>query len=308
MSTCAAHVSADGQGWPGELGIFDDSLLPGLEKLASALRQTGTTSIVQIFHGGARADAKVTGTRPVSASEIEGDPAAPRAATADDIKRFINDFKDAAMRASRAGFDGIELHGAHGYLLSQFLSNTMNRRDDEYGGSFENRARLLRDVTRSVRAAVPASFVVGVRISPEDFGQAKGLDLDESLTLSKWLVDDGIDFLHISLWDCSINTKKRPDAHPIPLFREVCPSDVPLFVAGKIWTRGEAEALLAKGADVVSLGRSGITNPDWPQRAADPNWAPIRPPLKPEELRARGLSDTFVKYLKNFRGFVQDET
>ncbi|MDC0749273.1 NADH:flavin oxidoreductase [Polyangium mundeleinium] len=308
VATCAAHVTLDGQGWPGELGIYDDKLLPGLTRLAAALRERGTVSIVQIFHGGARADASVTGTRPWSASEIEGDPANPRAATPEDIQRVIAAFRDAAVRAHRAGFDGVQLHGAHGYLLGQFLSATGNKRDDAYGGSFENRARLLREATRAVRAAVPASFLVGVRISPEDWGQAKGLDLDESLTLTGWLGDDGIDFLGVSLWDSFANTKKRPAEHPIPLFRRALPANVPLFVAGKIWTRAEAESLLALGADGVSLARAGILNPDWPLRTRDAAWEPRRPPMSAEDLLERGLSPKFVDYMRRWKGFVADET
>ena len=306
VATCAAHVTKDGQGWPGELGIFDDTLLPGLTRLATMLRAHDAVSIVQIFHGGARADATVTGSRPFSASEIEGDPANPRAATLEDIERVIAAFRDAAVRAHHAGFDGIQLHGAHGYLLGQFLSATGNKRDDAYGGSFENRARLLRETTRAVRAAVPASFLVGVRLSPEDWGNAKGLDLDETLTLARWLADDGIDFLGVSLWDSFAHTKKRPDEHPIPLFRRALPEDVPLFVAGKIWTRAEAEALLAKGADGVSLARSAILNPDWPLRARDAAWEPRRPPMSAEELVERGLSPKFVEYMRRWRGFVTD--
>jgi 2,4-dienoyl-CoA reductase-like NADH-dependent reductase (Old Yellow Enzyme family) len=306
VATCAAHVTTDGQAWAGELGIFDDALLPGLTRLASALRGAGALSMVQLFHGGARTDAKLTGGRPWSASEIPGDAGEPRAATAADIARVIAAFRDAAVRAHRAGFDGIELHGAHGYLLCQFLS-ALNVRTDGWGGaSFAARARLLREVTRAVRAAVPASFLVGVRISPEDFGNARGLDLDESLTLAGWLADDGIDFLHLSLWTAANNTKKRPDAHPVPLFRRACPAGVALFVAGKVWTRAEADALLERGADVVALGRSAIANPDWPARAADPGWEPRRPPLTPAELVERGLSAPFAQYMRNWKGFVTE--
>ena len=295
----------DGQGWEGELGIYDDKLLPGLTRLATSLRERGTVSMVQIFHGGARADARLTGARPWSASEMPEDPSNPRAATSEDIERAIAAFRDAAVRAHRAGFDGVELHGAHGYLLGQFLSATGNKRDDAYGGSLENRARLLREATRAVRAAVPASFIVGVRISPEDMAQSKGLDLDENLTLSGWLAEDGIDFLHVSLWDSFANTKKRPDEHPIPLFRRALPEGIPLLVAGKIWTRAEAESLLERGADAVALGRSAILNPDWPHAARDAAWEPKRPPMAPEDLRARGLSEGFVRYLGRFKGLVQ---
>lgn len=304
IETCASHVTKDGQGWKGELGIFDDALLPGLTRLAKTLTDAGSLNLVQIFHGGARADAKVMGHMPWSAS-TEGETV--REATIDDIERVIAAFRDAAVRAHKAGFDGVELHGAHGYLLGQFLSTVQNRRTDEWGGSLENRARLMREVTRQTRAAVPSSFIVGMRISPEDFGQTKGVDLDENLELAKWLCDDGIDFLHVSLWDSFANTKKRPEEHAISLFRRVCPSDVPIVVAGSIWTRAQGEELLARGADAIALGRSAITNPDWPLRIADPEWQPKRPPVTRQELRDRGLSDTFVTYLKRFRGLVAEE-
>jgi 2,4-dienoyl-CoA reductase-like NADH-dependent reductase (Old Yellow Enzyme family) len=306
IETCAAHVAKDGQGWTGELGIFDDAHLPGLTRLAGALRERGVTSIVQIFHGGARADAKLTGERPWSAVELPGDPNAPRAATVGDIERVIAQFRDAAVRAHEAGFDGVELHGAHGYLLCQFLS-ALNTRSDGWGGDLAGRARLLREVTRAVRAAVPASFVLGVRISPEDWGNAKGLDLDENLQLARWLCEDGIDFLHISLWTAQNNTKKRPDEHPVALFREACPREVPIFVAGKVWTRAEAEELLGKGADVIALGRSAIANPEWPKlAAADAGWEPRRPPLTVKELVERGLSERFAGYMRIWKGFVAD--
>src|SRR6185503_1270929 len=139
-----------------------------------------------------------------------------------------------------AGFHGVELHGAHGYLLSQFLSATLNRRTDEWGGSLEGRARLFREVLRCVRAAVPAGFLVGFRISPEDYGNAQGLDLDESLQVTRWLCEDGADFVHVSLWDWRKNSKKRPEEHAVRAVRAVVPGDVPIVAAGGIWTREDA--------------------------------------------------------------------
>ncbi len=301
ITTCASHVAKDGQGWAGELGIFDDALLPGLRTLTSAMHDRGALTFAQIFHGGLRADATLTGERTWSANESEG---GPRAATEQDLERVISQFADASARAHAAGMDGVEIHGAHGYLLTQFLSATENTRTDRWGGSLENRARLMREVTRGVRARVPSSFVVGVRISPEDFGNAKGLDLDENLTLARWLADDGIDFLHLSLWDAFKTSVKRPESHVVPLFREVVPSDVRLFVAGKIWTRGDAERLLELGADFVALGRSAIANPDWAHRISEPGWEPKRPPLTEKELLDRALSPGFVEYMRRWKGFV----
>jgi len=300
VMTCAAHVAKDGQGWPGELGVFDDGLLPGLTRLASALRQSGATSIVQIFHGGLRADPKLIGTVPWSASEGDG----VRAATADDIARVVDQFAAAAIRARQAGFDGVEIHGAHGYLFTQFLSTTQNRRGDAWGGPLENRARLLRETMRSVRVRVGPSFTVGVRLSPEDFGNARGLDLDESVQTARWLAEDGADYIHLSLWQSLVNTAKHPDVHAIPLFRRVLPPDVRILAAGAVWTREEAEEVLAKGADAVVLGRSAILNADWPLRAVDPQWNPRRPPVTIESLQASGLSPTFAEYMRRFKDFV----
>jgi 2,4-dienoyl-CoA reductase-like NADH-dependent reductase (Old Yellow Enzyme family) len=153
---------------------------------------------------------------------------------------------------------------------------------------------------------VPDRFLVGVRLSPEDYGFARGIDLDDSIATAKALCDDGIDFLHLSLWDASKATKKRPEAHAVPLFRAAIAADVRILAAGSIWTRAEAEELAARGADMVALGRAAIANPDWPARATDPTWSPKRPPLTRAELRDRGLSDRFVDYMKRWKGFVDE--
>ncbi len=305
VATCAAHVAPDGQAWEGELGVYDDALLPGLTRLATSIREREAVSLVQIFHGGARASEELIGARPWSAVEMPDDPAKPRAASTEEVEGVVEQFKNAAIRSHKAGFSGVELHGAHGYLLCQFLG-AQNTRSDGYGGDFAGRSRLIREVTRAIRAAVPKQFVVGARISPEDWGNAKGLDLDESVELARGLVDDGIDFLHLSLWSAQNNTKKRPDGHPLTLFRAAVPADLPLFVAGKIWTREDAESLLELGADVVSLGRSAIANPDWPRRILDAQWAPKRPPLTIAELKDRGLSEKFAGYMRQWKGFVAD--
>jgi 2,4-dienoyl-CoA reductase-like NADH-dependent reductase (Old Yellow Enzyme family) len=302
VMTCAAHVAKDGQGWPGELGIFDDALLPGLTTLASALRERGAVSMVQIFHGGLRADPSVSGSIPWSASAADG----VREATPDDLARVVDRFAAAAGRAKSAGFDGVELHGAHGYLFTQFLSAEQNRRTDAWGGPLENRARLLRDALRAVRAQVGPSFTVGVRLSPENFGNARGLDLDESVQTARWLAEDGADFIHLSLWRALEPTAKRPSEHALPIFRAALPGDVRIIAAGALWTRDDADQVLALGADGVALGRSAIVNRDWPRRALAGDWQPRRPPVTIEELRAEGLSEPFATYMRSWKGFVQE--
>jgi 2,4-dienoyl-CoA reductase-like NADH-dependent reductase (Old Yellow Enzyme family) len=218
----------------------------------------------------------------------------------------IDHFAAAAARAETAGFDGIELHGAHGYLLSQFLSRTMNPRTDGWGGDLPGRARLIREVTRAVRARTSSRFVVGVRLSLEDWGQARGLDLDDSLAIAGWLADDGVDFIHASLWDAARNTAKRPDHHPVPLLRTALPADVAVIACGKLWSRADADRVLSSGADLIALGRAAILNPDWPRLAMTPGWEPVRPPVTRAQLIERAVSPLFATYLTKWRGFVAE--
>jgi 2,4-dienoyl-CoA reductase-like NADH-dependent reductase (Old Yellow Enzyme family) len=307
VSTCAAHVTRDGQGFDGELGVWGDHQLPGLARMASALHAHGAVSLVQLFHGGVRAPSRLTGLQPLSASEfVEDKPGfeVPRAATEQDIERIVSAFREAAQRSIQAGFHGVEIHGAHGYLLSQFLSRTQNLRTDAWGGDLAGRARLVRTITRQIREVLPAGAIVGVRLSPEDAGQARGLDLDESLTVARWLAEDGVDFVHASLWDWKRNTAKRPEQHPVPLLREVLPREVALVAAGNVWTRQDAEELLALGADVVSVGRAAILDPDWPRRVGRDGQEPVRPPRTVEQLAQVAISPGFVDYLRRFKGLV----
>jgi len=304
ITTCAAHVSKLGQGWPGALGVCSDQQINGLTRLSNDTHERGGLLLAQIFHGGLRADKSVCGGRPISSSD--GGPDGARAASEQDILEVIEDFARAAERAYAAKMDGIEIHGAHGYLFSQYPSATENHRVDQWGGSYENRARLLRLVVRAVRSRVPANFIVGVRISPEDGGNARGIDLDESLQLARWLTDDGIDFLHLSLWDSFKMTTKRPTEHALDLFRRVVPTDLPLFAAGQIWDRNGAQAVLDLGADVVALGRSGILNPNWPKQIANTAWEPKRLPVTPQYLSEVGLTPVFINRLRIRPGFLDE--
>ncbi|QSQ13835.1 NADH:flavin oxidoreductase [Myxococcus landrumensis] len=302
VETCAAHVKQDGKAWPGELGVHDDAMLPGLTRLAATIHRDGALLSAQLFHGGLRADPSVSGLECWGPSAHRDEKSHCRAATEEDILGTVDAFASAARRCAQAGFDGVELHGAHGYVLSQFLSTVYNQRHDTWGGSLENRSRLLRETLTAVRRAAP-SLVLAVRISPEDYGQAKGLDLDENLEVARMLADAGMDVLHLSLWRAALNTLKRPQEHAVTLFRRALPSRVKIVVAGAIWTREDAEAQLARGADAVALGRGAIANHDWPQRihrGEDIHLAPVSEKV----LLEGGASPRFVGYLRGWKNFV----
>ena len=304
VESCATHVSRDGQGWEGEWGIYDDRHIEGWTEAARAMHRHGSSLFAQIFHGGERA-LQGDDRRPVSCVGMEDKGV--EEASQSDIDQLIEDFAAGAERAAKAGLDGVELHGAHGYLLCQFLRADMNTRGDRWGGSFENRARFIRSVMQAVRARVPRDFVVGVRLSPEDGTFMTGLDLDESIQTAQWLCEDGADFIHISLWDAHVNTIKRPDIHPARAFRDALPSEVPLITAGQLWTTEDARKQLDHGADAVALGRAAITTPDWPHRVVRDGIAPLHPPVSAQELRERALSETFVNYMKRWPGFIHEK-
>ena len=182
--TCAAHVQAEGKGFPGQLGIFSDEHITGLTRLASTIKKHGSVAIAQLYHGGMRCPADVIGTQPLSASDNEKWGA--RAMTTVEVESMIEAFIEAAERAEKSGFDGVELHGAHGYLLAQFLSAEFNSRTDQFGGSLQNRQRPLMQIINGIRERCGAEFMLGVRLSPERFG----MDLSEILSLVENLLDD----------------------------------------------------------------------------------------------------------------------
>jgi 2,4-dienoyl-CoA reductase-like NADH-dependent reductase (Old Yellow Enzyme family) len=305
VSTCAAHVQAIGQGFPGQLGVFSDQHVAGLSGLAQGLVAQGAVALVQLHHAGIRAPKELTLEAPVGPSEDAKTGA--RGMTTAEVEQLIEDFAEAAKRAERAGFDGVELHGAHGYLLCLFLSERYNRRQDAYGGSLENRSRILFSILGEIRARCRAEFIVGVRLSPERFG----VQLPEVREVAQGLIDSGrVDFLDLSLWDCF----KEPEQAELKgrslmsYFMDLDRKGMPIGVAGKIHEPADAERVLALGADFAILGRAAILHHDYPNRlAADAKFSPVKTPVTRAYLRAEGLSEPFVRYMQNWAGFVASE-
>ena len=302
VSTCAAHVQARGRGFRGQLGIFADFHLEGLSRLATAIKSAGSVAVVQLHHAGRRSPHEL----------IEGLPAAPsddsetgaRALSPGEVEQLAEDFVAAALRAERAGFDGVELHGAHGYVICQFLSPQFNRREDRYGGTPENRARLLLDIVAGVRARCRPGFIVGVRLSPERFG----LELAEIRALAQRLMQAGlIEYLDLSLWD--VNKEAEEEAHRgrslLSHFTGLERGQVRLGAAGKINSGPAAARALATGLDFVIIGRAAILHHDFPQRVrADPSFMPVQTPVSADYLRSEGLGEAFIGYMRTWEAFV----
>jgi len=301
--TCAANVQASGRGFSGQLGCFGDEHLPGLSRLAESIKSEGSLALLQLHHAGMRSPQGLIGEKPHCPSENEKFGA--RALSLDEVIDLRDSFIAAALRADRAGFDGIELHAAHGYILAQFLSATINRRNDEYGGSLANRGRLLKEIVDGVRQQCREEFTLGVRLSPERFD----LKLGEIRELAQELIhDDKIDFLDMSLWDAFKNPieKEYEGRTLLSWFAELDRGNVRLGVAGKIRTAADAHRCLVAGADFVLLGHSAILHYDFPQRVlANHNFEPVELPVTPSYLKAEGLSDVFIDYLSSWEGFIK---
>jgi 2,4-dienoyl-CoA reductase-like NADH-dependent reductase (Old Yellow Enzyme family) len=305
VMTAAAHVQRAGQGFPGQLGVFSDAHLPGLTRLASALRAAGAVSSVQLHHAGLRSPADLIGEAPLAPS-IDAETGA-RALTTAEVEQLREDFIAAAVRAERAGFDGVELHGAHGYILCAFFSPETNRRGDRYGGSLENRTRILFEIIEGVRARTRPDFQLGLRISPERFG----LRFPEQIELARMTLACGqLDYLDLSLWD----TFKAPvDAafagKPlIDWFMDLPRHGCRVGVAGKLMSAADCRRTLEHGADFAVVGRGAILHHDFPVRVqADAGFEAVARPVTRQWLRDERLSEVFIDYMNNWKGFVAAE-
>jgi 2,4-dienoyl-CoA reductase-like NADH-dependent reductase (Old Yellow Enzyme family) len=305
VMTCASHVRERGIGFSGQLGIWSDRHLDGLKRLADSLKGQGSHAVVQLHHAGMRTPPGLIHGAPECPSDNEEFGA--KALSTDDVERLKDDFVNAARRAEKAGFDGVELHGAHGYILCQFLSPEVNLRQDQYGGSLENRARILFDLVDRVRDECRSDFSLGVRLSPERFG----VRLDEIVQIAQRLMQEAqIDYLDMSLWDLF----KKPvdesfgDKPLLDYFTELERGSVKLGAAGKISTAADARRAMDSGLDFVVIGRSGILHHDFPRRVeSDPDFAPVALPVSAEHLRKEGLGPAFIKYMSGWPGFVKED-
>jgi 2,4-dienoyl-CoA reductase-like NADH-dependent reductase (Old Yellow Enzyme family) len=303
VMTCASHVQKNGKGFPGQLGIFSDEHIEGHARLASNIKSYGSLAVVQLHHAGMRTPSELIDGSPVCPSENQEHGA--RGLSIEEVEQLKKDFIDAAIRAKKIGYDGVEVHGAHGYILTQFLSSEINKRMDQYGGNLEDRARLLFEIVDGIRTTCGKEFLIGVRLSPERFG----MDLLEVKEVSKRFIDeDKIDFLDISLWDVF----KQPEEQAyqgqtlLSHFTALDFKNVRLTVAGKIRNGDDLQKALDSGIDFVTIGRSGILHHDFPAKVMEnPKFEPTKTPVSKAYLRKEGLGEDFIDYMAKWKDFVE---
>ncbi|MFT9848381.1 NADH-dependent flavin oxidoreductase [Aneurinibacillus sp. REN35] len=273
--TACVYVTPNGKGFPGEFGADSDEMLPSLRRLASTLKAQGTKAILQIFHGGRLCPPElVPNGETVSASavvaEAQGAPM-PRALKDSEIEDIIYAFGETTRRAIEAGFDGVELHGANGYLLQQFFSPHSNRRTDRWGGSLEKRMvfplSVVDEVKRIVAEHATQPFLVGYRFSPEE-AETPGITMADTLALVDALADKQLDYLHISTLDFWSPPRRGVEStrSRTEIIQERVGHLVPIIGVGSIKTPDDALQVMQTGVPLFALGREIIIEPDWVQK------------------------------------------
>jgi 2,4-dienoyl-CoA reductase-like NADH-dependent reductase (Old Yellow Enzyme family)/thioredoxin reductase len=268
------YIHPTGKVFDHMLGIYDDRLVPGLRRLTHSIHEQGTKIIIQIAHAGRRTHSEVIGCQPVAPSplpRLNGET--PRELNVPEIEETIQAYIQAARRAKEAGFDGVMIHMAHGYLIQQFLSPLSNRRPDRYGGDLKGRARFALEILRGVRLEVGKDYPVTCRFCGDEFVRG-GIDLPEAIRLARLLEAHGMDALEVSA-----GTHETPQILSAPPYfpmgflahlsegikKEV---KIPVGSVGRIHDPRLAEAILAQGkADFVAIGRALIADPQWPNTA-----------------------------------------
>ena len=271
------YISKEGMAHNGQMSIERDSDLAGLSRLAEIIHRNGSKVIAQINHAGRAANSQLTGKQAlcvssISSSDTSGEASLPpKEMDQADIDRIVVCFASAAKRAKDAGFDGVEIHSAHGYFLSQFYSPLTNRRIDGYGGTLEGRIRIHLEIIRAVREAVGEDYVIALRLGACDYTEG-GITLEDSVAAARAFEKAGVDVLDISGGVCGFS---RPGHQEPGYFAELTEAiknvvSIPVILTGGITTGVDADRLLAEQkADLIGVGRAILNDSDWARKAVE---------------------------------------
>lgn len=274
-----------GKGFIRQVRLDDDRFIPGIQRIASAVHKYGAKVFVQIHHAGRQSNSSLlNGKQSVAPSSVAcaavGEE--PRELTTSEVKELVNKFVQSAVRCKEAGIDGVEVHGAHGYLINQFLSPQANLRSDEYGGSFENRMRFIEEIIVGIRDKCGKDFPVTVRLSVDEFVEG-GIDLELGKEISRYLEKLGVDGLHISCgtydsMDRIIESPLFEQGWRVYMAEEIKKVvTIPVITVGSIREPQFVEDILSEGrADFVAIGRGLIADPEWVNKAMEGREAEIR--------------------------------
>ncbi|WP_419874116.1 NADH-dependent flavin oxidoreductase [Candidatus Pristimantibacillus sp. PTI5] len=290
--TACVYVSRNGKGFQGEFGSDSDEMIDSLRALASTIKEKGAKAVLQIFHGGRECPPDlVPNGDVVSASAVasEQNPnVVPRALLDSEIEAIIRDFGETTRRAVAAGFDGVEIHGANGYLVQQFFSAHSNTREDRWGGSIDNRLRfplaVVDEVKRAAAAHAQGPFLVGYRFSPEE-ATTPGITMEDTFRLVDELAKKDLDYLHVSLQEFWSMPRRGADETKsrIEWIQERAGHLVPIIGVGSIQTPDEAVKALDTGIQLIAIGRELIVEPDWVEKVAEGRESEIKTTLSKDD-------------------------
>ncbi|RKQ34578.1 NADH-dependent flavin oxidoreductase [Oceanobacillus halophilus] len=312
--TAVANVTVGGKGFPGEIGVYSDEQIPGLSKLADGIKSQGAKAILQIFHAGRMSPADlvpngdVVGASDIPAVRGAAPGIVPRELTTEEVDEIIEAFGEATRRAIEAGFDGVEIHGANGYLIQQFFSPHSNRRSDRFGGDVEKRMTfplaVIDKVQHVVKEYTKNPFIVGYRFSPEE-PETPGITMGDTLKLVDVLADKKLDYLHVSLQDFWSKARREADTSKtrIKLLLEKINNRIPLIGVGSIYTADDAESAISTGVDLLALGRELVIDPEWVQKIEAGNETDIKTSLDLNGQEALDMPDAFWKVITSVPGW-----
>lgn len=266
-----SFITQQGKASEGQLSIAEDMLVEDLKKLSTVIHKNGSKTVMQINHAGSAASEAVTGCDPVGPSAVANHRIGtiPRELSKEDIETIIAEFKDAAIRVKQAGFDGVEIHSAHGYLLNQFFSPLSNRRTDEYGGAVLGRIKIHLEIIKACREAVGDDFPILLRLGASDY-MAGGTTLEDSLIAAVEFEKAGVDVLDISGgFGGYISPESKSPGYFSPLTEAIKKVvSIPVLLTGGITDAVSAEELLSQGkADLIGVGRAIYKDSKWAETA-----------------------------------------
>ncbi len=278
----ATYVHRQGHAFANQLGISEDKFVPGMKELVDVVHKHGARIAVQLHHGGREAKSTVSGSQPVAPSPLPGLAGeTPREMTVEEIAEAVAYFAEAALRAKKIGFDGAELHAAHGYLIDQFLSPTSNKRKDEYGGDLENRARFLLEVIAAVKEAVGEDYPVWCRLDGKEYG-VEGITLEDAQKTARMVEDAGLAAIHVSAWGPAAPTNRATPTFAPAIIEELAEGikkvvSIPIIAVGRITPEDGERMLKEDKADLIAVGKAMLADAEWVNKVASGKTDDINP-------------------------------
>ncbi|WHT49836.1 NADH-dependent flavin oxidoreductase [Sporosarcina thermotolerans] len=319
--TACAYIQANGKGFEGQFAADRDTMIPSLRRVASSIKEKGSKAVLQLYHGGRLAVPHlIPNGETVSASSVAprldrgfySIDKTPRSLSDEEVVELIKDFGEATRRAIEAGFDGVELHGATGYILQQFFSPHSNTRTDRWGGSLERLTfplAVIEETKRVIAECALQPFIIGYRLTPEE-PETPGITMNETFALLDTLVEAELDYIHMGITDFWSKPRRGVDSKQsrMELIAEYVGNRVPIIGVGSIHTPDEAvQALEQTGIPLIALGRELIVEPEWVEKVEQGNEKDIKTTVNPNDQALLQVPEPLWELMMNVKGWFPVE-